>query len=106
MAYELLQEKETQQTLRQMAHTVIGRPIAVQVIATAAPNGHGAAPATDSPPANENRLPLSQTQVVRDALELFGGRILDIRQRSASREAIGQPISADDMVSEEENDDE
>jgi DNA polymerase-3 subunit gamma/tau len=106
MARELLHEGETQRTLQQMAHTVIGRAIAVRVIDAPEPNGREKPSTTDSPPAGEGRLPLPQSQVVRDTLELFGGRILDIRERSMSREATLQPLSADDMVSEEDNDDE
>jgi hypothetical protein len=106
MARELLQEAETQRSLQQMAQTIVGRAIAVRIIDAPEANGQGKPSTVDSPPAGENRLPLPQTQVVRDTLELFGGRIVEIRERSVSRETTVQPLSAEDMVSEEDNDDE
>lgn len=106
MARELLQEAETQRSLQQMAQTIVGRAIAVRIIDAPEANGQGKPSTMDSPPAGEHRLPLPQTQVVRDTLELFGGRIVEIRERSVSRETTVQPLSADDMVSEEDNDDE
>jgi DNA polymerase-3 subunit gamma/tau len=104
MARELLHEGDTQQTLQQMVRAVVGRPLPLRIIDAPEGNGHGKPPAADAPPAARDRLPLSQTQVVRDTLELFGGRIVDIRERSVSREGTVQPISADDMVSEEDDD--
>ncbi len=106
MARELLQEAETQRSLQQMAQTIVGRAIAVRIIDAPEANGQGKPSTVDNPLAGENRLPLPQTQVVRDTLELFGGRIVEIRERSVSRETTVQPLSAEDMVSEEDNDDE
>jgi DNA polymerase-3 subunit gamma/tau len=106
MAHELLQEGGTQQTLQQMASSVIGRAIMVRVIDAPEANGGETPAAPPSPSAHETRPLLSQTPVVREALELFGGRILDIRERPVRRETTVQPLSTDDMVSEEDNDDE
>jgi hypothetical protein len=105
MARELLQEGETQRILQQMAATVVGRAMAVRIIDTPKAGTLGELATTDTLPTNESRLPLPQTPVVRDALELFGGRIVDIRERSVSREVTVQPVSGDEMVNEEDEED-
>jgi DNA polymerase-3 subunit gamma/tau len=106
MARELLQEGETQRTLQQMAKTVVGRALTVRIIDTPEADAPGQLAIAATLPTNDNRLPLPQAQVVRDTLELFGGRIVDIRERSVNREVTVQPISGDEMVNEEDNDDE
>jgi hypothetical protein len=53
-----------------------------------------------------NRMRQAQMQaIVRDTVELFGVRILDVRQRSVSREATERPKSEDEMASQEDVDD-
>jgi hypothetical protein len=90
-----------------MVTTVVGPTMRVQIIDTPPEANVTERPAAvQSPSGQENRVVLSQTPVVRDALELFGGRILEIRQRPVRRELTAQPLSAEEMVSEEENDDE
>jgi hypothetical protein len=89
-----------------MAAAVVGRAMAVRIIDTPEADTGGKLATADALPTNDNRLHLRQTQVVRDALELFGGRIVDIRERSVSREVAVQPISGEDMANEEDNDDE
>jgi hypothetical protein len=105
IAHELLHEDETLRTLRQIAHTALGRDIAVRIIDAPAPNGDGALAASSGPPTEDNLMSLTQAAIVRDTIELFGGRILDVRRRSVSREARDRPISEDEMVSQEDVDD-
>jgi hypothetical protein len=50
-------------------------------------------------------MSLTRAAIVRDTIELFGGRILDVRQRSVSREARGRPMNEEEMVSQEDMDD-
>jgi len=104
MAHELLHEDETLRTLEQIVHTALGRDIAVRIIDAPTPNGDGAHPAT-SGPTEESLKSLTQVAIVRDTIELFGGRILDVRQRSVSRDLRARPMSEDEMVSQEDIDD-
>jgi DNA polymerase-3 subunit gamma/tau len=105
MAHELLHEHETLHTLEQIAHTTLGRDIAVRIIDAPAPNGDGALAAT-SGPTEESFMSLTRAAIVRDTIELFGGRVLDVRQRSISRDPRARPMSEDEMVSQEDVDDE
>jgi DNA polymerase III subunit gamma/tau len=104
MAHELLHEHETLRTLEQIAHTALGRDIMVRIIDAPTPNGHGAVAAT-SGPTEESFMSLTRAAIVRDTIELFGGRILDVRQRSAGRDPRARPMSEDEMVSQEDVDD-
>jgi hypothetical protein len=88
-----------------MARTIVGRTVAVRIIDTPEAKATGALATTDALPTKDDRLLLSQSQVVRDTLDLFGGRILDIRERPMSREVTVQPISGEDMVNEEDEED-
>jgi hypothetical protein len=105
MAHELLHEHETLHTLEQIAHTTLGREIVVRIIDAPAPNGDGALAAT-SGPTEESFMSLTRAAIVRDTIELFGGRVLDVRQRSTSRDPRARPMSEDEMVSQEDVDDE
>jgi hypothetical protein len=105
MAHELLHEDDTMRTLQQIAHTALGRDIAVRIIDAPMPNGDGRSAAPSGPPTEENLVSLTRAAIVRETIELFGGRILDVRQRSGSREARDRPISEDEMVSQEDVDD-
>jgi DNA polymerase III subunit gamma/tau len=105
MAHELLHEDETLRTLQQIAHTALGRDVAVRIIDAPALNGDGARAATSGTPTEENLMSLTRAAIVRDTIELFGGRILDVRQRSVGREARERPMSEDEMVSQEDVDD-
>jgi hypothetical protein len=106
LAHELLHEDETLRTLEQIAHTALGREIAVRLIDAPAPNGEGALAATSGHPTEENLMSLTRAAIVRDTIELFGGRILDVRRRSVDRDTRERPISEDEMVSQEDVDDE
>jgi hypothetical protein len=106
MAHELLHEEETVRTLQQTAHTVLGRDIPVRIIDALAPNGDGALAATSAPSTEENLMSLTRVAIVRDTIELFGGRILDVRHRSVSREGRDRPMSQDEMANQEDVDDE
>jgi DNA polymerase III subunit gamma/tau len=105
IAQELLHEDDTLRTLRQIAHTALGRDIAVRIIDAPVPNGDGGIAATSGPPTEESLMSLTRAAIVRDTIELFGGRILDVRQRSVSRAARNRPMNEDEMVSQEEVDD-
>jgi DNA polymerase-3 subunit gamma/tau len=105
MAHELLHEDDTLRTLQQIAHTALGRDIAVRIIDAPGPNGDGGLKSTTAPPTEESLMSLTRATIVRDTIELFGGRILDVRQRSLSREARDRPIHDDEMVSQEDMDD-
>ena len=105
MAHELLHEDDTIRTLQQIANTALGRDIAVRIIDAPAPNGDGGIVATSGPPTEESLMSLTRAAIVRDTIELFGGRILDVRQRSVSREARGRPMNEEEMVSQEDMDD-
>jgi DNA polymerase-3 subunit gamma/tau len=105
MAHELLHEDETIHTLQQIAQTALGRDIPVRIIDAPAPNGEMARAATSGPAAGESLMSLTREAIVRDTVELFGGRILDVRQRPVSREARDRPMSEDEMASQEDIDD-
>jgi DNA polymerase III subunit gamma/tau len=105
MAHELLHEDETLHTLEQIAQTVLGRDIGVRIIdAAPTPNGDGVHPAT-SGPTEGSFMALTNAAIVRDTIELFGGRILDVRQRSVSRDPRARPMSEDEMLNQEGIDD-
>ncbi|HZA28233.1 MAG TPA: hypothetical protein VE735_01325, partial [Gammaproteobacteria bacterium] len=105
MAHELLHEDATLRTLQQIAHTALGRDIAVRIIDAPAPNGDGDPTTTSAPPTEESLMSLTRAPIVRDTIELFGGRILDVRHRSVSREVRDRPMNEDEMVSQEDMDD-
>jgi hypothetical protein len=106
MAHELLHEDDTLRTLQQIANTALGRDIAVRIIDAPAPNGDGRGiTATSGAPTEESLMSLTRAAIVRDTIELFGGRILDVRQRSGSRDARDRPMNEDEMVSQEDVDD-
>jgi hypothetical protein len=105
MAHELLHEDETLRTLQQIAHTALGRDIAVRIIDAPAPHGEGAGTAVSGAPTEEHLMSLTRAAIVRDTIELFGGRILDVRQRSVGRDARERPLSEEEMVSQEDVDD-
>jgi hypothetical protein len=105
MAHELLHEDDTLHTLHQITHTALGRDLAVRIIDAPVPNGDGGIVATSGPPTEESLMSLTRAAIVRDTIELFGGRILDVRQRSVSREARDRPMNEDEMVSQEDMDD-
>jgi hypothetical protein len=77
----------------------------VRIIDAPGPNGDGGLKSTTAPPTEESLMSLTRATIVRDTIELFGGRILDVRQRSLSREARDRPIHDDEMVSQEDMDD-
>jgi hypothetical protein len=106
MAHELLHENETLRTLQQIVRTSLGRDIAVQIIDAPTLHDEVGRAATNTAAPDENLFALTRTQIVRETLELFGGRILDVRYRTASREVKDRPISEDEMVGQEDVDDE
>jgi DNA polymerase-3 subunit gamma/tau len=106
MAHELLHEDETLRTLQQIARTSVGRDIAVRIIDAPMLNDEGERATTNTTSPDENLFALTRAQIVRETLELFGGRILDVRHRTTSREVKDRPISEDDMVGQEDVDDE
>jgi DNA polymerase-3 subunit gamma/tau len=106
MAHELLHEDGTLRTLQQIAHSALGRDIAVRIIDAPGSHAEGAGAAVSDGPTEEKLLSLTQAAIVRDTIELFGGRILDVRQRSGGRDARERPLSEDEMVSQEDVDDE
>jgi DNA polymerase III subunit gamma/tau len=105
MAHELLHEDDTLRTLQQIAHTALGRDIAVRIIDAPVLNGDGGVTTTSDPPTEESLMSLTRAAIVRDTIEVFGGRILDVRQRSISRAARDRPMNEDEMVSQEDVDD-
>ncbi len=105
MAHELLHEDDTIRTLQQIANAALGRDIAVRIIDAPAPNGDGGGGAASAPPPEESLMSLTRAAIVRDTIELFGGRILDVRQRSVSREAQGRSMNEEEMVSQEDMED-
>jgi DNA polymerase-3 subunit gamma/tau len=105
MAHELLHEENSIRTLQQIANAALGRDVAVRLIDAPAPNGEGGNGTASAPPTEESLMLLPRAAIVRDTIELFGGRILDVRQRSASREARGRPMHEEEMVSQEDMDD-
>ena len=105
MAHELLHEDDTIRTLQQIANAALGRDIAVRIIDAPAPNGDGGGGAASASPPEESLMSLTRAAIVRDTIELFGGRILDVRQRSVSREAQGRSMNEEEMVSQEDMED-
>jgi hypothetical protein len=105
LAQELLHEDDTLRTLQQIAHTTLGRDIAVRIVDAPVPNGDGRIAAPSGPPTEESLASLTRAAIVRDTIELFGGRILDVRQRPVSREARDRSMNEDEMVSQEDVDD-
>jgi hypothetical protein len=105
LAHELLHEDESARTLRQIAHTTLGRDLTVRILDAPAANGENAAAVPPDPSMEESLGSLSRADIVRDTIELFGGRILDVRQRSAGRVTREPPMSEDEMVSQEDVDD-
>jgi DNA polymerase-3 subunit gamma/tau len=106
VARELLYEGETLQTLQQIVRTVVGREMAVRIVDTPEPNDEAVPPARSNPPPADTPTSLARAPIVRETLELFGGRILDIRRRAVSRELLDHPMGEVEIVSEEEGDDE
>jgi DNA polymerase-3 subunit gamma/tau len=105
LAHELLHEEGTLRTLQQIARTALGRDLEIRLIdAPAAAHDEGRAAAAASP--EDNLVSLTRAPIVREALELFGGRILDVRHRAVEREIKNRPINEDDMVAQEDVDDE
>jgi DNA polymerase III subunit gamma/tau len=105
MAHELLHEDATLHTLQQIAHTALGRDIAVRINDAPGPCAEGAGTAAIGAPTEDNLMSLTRAAIVRDTIELFGGRILDVRQRSLGGDARERPLSEDEMVSQEDVDD-
>jgi DNA polymerase-3 subunit gamma/tau len=105
MAHELLHEDDTLRSLQQIARAALGRDIAVRLIDAPAPNGDAGPSVASGPPTDESLMSLRRAAIVRDTIELFGGRILDVRQRAVGREARGRPLNEEEMVSQEEMDD-
>jgi DNA polymerase-3 subunit gamma/tau len=106
MAHELLHDEGTLRTLQQLLRTALGREMEVRIIDAPALNDEGDRAVTNTASPDENLFALTRAPIVRETLELFGGRILDVRSRTASRDARGRPISEDEMVSQEDMDDE
>jgi DNA polymerase-3 subunit gamma/tau len=106
MAHELLHEDETLRTLQQIVRTSLGRDIAVQIIDAPTPHDEVGRVATNTAAPDENLFALTRAQIVRDTLDLFGGRILDVRYRTVSREMKDRPVSGEEMVGQEDVDDE
>jgi len=108
MARELLQEAETLRTLQQLARTAAGREITLRVVDAPEPEPNGTRLPASSQHARpaENPMPLTRAPIVRDALDMFGGRILEVRQRTVRHETFSRPMAEDDMIDDEEGDDE
>jgi hypothetical protein len=106
MARELLQEGETLRTLQQLASTAAGRDITLRVVDAPEPNGDRAPASRHHAPAAENAVPHIRAPIVRDTLAMFGGRILEVRQRTVRHETFNRPMAEDEMVPDEESDDE
>jgi DNA polymerase-3 subunit gamma/tau len=106
MARELLQESETLRTLQQLARTAAGREITLRVIDVPETNGERSPASRPQTQPAEHPVPLTRAPIVRDTLDLFGGRILEVRQRTVRHETFNRPIAEDDMVNDEEGDDE
>jgi len=106
MARELLQDKETARALQEVARTTTGRDISVRIVDTQEPSGEGVTVARQSPEPKNDLASLSEASIVRDALELFGGRILDVQRRVVSRGPTAPPIGEDEVAGMEEQHDE
>ena len=102
MAHELLHEDETLRTLQQIVRTALGRDLEVRLIDAPTANGDESRAITNSTSPEENLFSLTRAPIVRDTIDLFGGRILDVRQRTVSREIKDRPMSEDEMVSQED----
>lgn len=106
VAHELLHEEGTLRTLQQILRTALGREMEVRILDAPTPNDEGGRTATNAGSPDENLFALTRAPIVRETLELFGGRILDVRHRTPSRDVRDRPISEDEMVSQEDIDDE
>ncbi len=106
MARELLQEAETLRTLQEVARATIGREIAVRIVDIPVPSGDAMATEPSPLEVGSDLTSLSQASIVRETLELFGGRILEVRQRTVNRHVTARPIGEEEMAGEEEQDDE
>jgi len=106
VAHELLHEDGTLRTLQQIVRTALGRDMEVRIIDAPVVHDDGGRAATNSTSLDENLFSLTRAPIVRQTLELFGGRILDVRYRTVSREIKDRPISEDEMVGQEDVDDE
>jgi DNA polymerase-3 subunit gamma/tau len=104
LAHELLHEDETLLTLKQIAHTTLGREIPVRIIDAPASDDEGSPAATPGPPTDESLMSATQAAIVHDTIELFGGRILEVRHRPISRHTRGRPMNEDEMVGQEDVD--
>jgi DNA polymerase-3 subunit gamma/tau len=106
MARDLLQDPDTLRTLQEVASTTIGRETRVQIIDSPEPEG-GNVPVVQGPRQDGQDLTsLSRASIVRETLELFGGRILDIRRHASSQEMQGRSMGEEEITGEEEHDDE
>jgi DNA polymerase-3 subunit gamma/tau len=106
VAHELLHEEGTRRTLQQILRTALGREMEVHIIDAPTLNDEEGRTATNTASPDENLFALTRAPIVRETLELFGGRILDVRYRTTSRDVRDRPISEDEMVSQEDIDDE
>jgi hypothetical protein len=101
VAHELLHEEGTRRTLQQILRTALGREMEVRIIDAPTLNDEGGRTAPNTASPDENLFALTRAPIVRETLELFGGRILDVRYRTASRDVRDRPISEDEMVEDE-----
>jgi DNA polymerase-3 subunit gamma/tau len=106
VAHELLHEEGTLRTLQQISRTALGREMEVRIVDAPTLHDEGGRAAQNTTSPDENLFALTRAPIVRETLELFGGRILDVRYRTASRDVRDRPISEDEMVSQEDIDDE
>jgi DNA polymerase-3 subunit gamma/tau len=106
MAHELLHEDGTLGTLQQIVRGALGRDMEVRIIDAPTVKDDQGRAATNPTSPDANLFALTRAPIVRETLELFGGRILDVRYRTVSREAKDRPMSEDEMVSQEDVDDE
>jgi DNA polymerase III subunit gamma/tau len=106
MARELLQEGETLRILQQLACTAAGREITLRVVDAPEANDERSPASRHHAQPVENPVPLTRAPIVRDTLDLFGGRILEVRQRTVRHETFSRPMAEDEMVHDEEGDDE
>ena len=105
LAQDLLQEQDTLRTLQEIARATTGRDIKVRIVATQESNGASMAAAQDPSQDDNDLTSLSRTGIVRETLELFGGRILDIRRRAGSQDATGPSMAEEGIAGEEEEHD-
>lgn len=104
-AQDLLQEQETLRTLQEIARATTGRDIKVRIVAAQESNGTSMPAAQDQLRDGNDLTSLSRTSIVRETLELFGGRILDIRRRVGSQDSTGRAMGEEEMAGEEEEHD-